>query len=588
MDEINKNEIGNMLMNAEGVCPNCGTRTSLLGGLFSAREAGIEDLKVCRCPQCHHIYRYELNEGNLVFSEDITDVYETEVNPDEISAEPEIIRPELDVNLLTDIPTEPDEEIQPVEIPQQEEEIEFDADEDPDTYEDSIIEEISYEKIEDQTEKTLLEEPEEEGVPYEHAEMKICPKCGRSIPTIARYCPYCRKNLTANGNPAKLKKLVIPGIIAALAIALVTAAVLYFPKAAKVKEYNEALKLVKSGEYQQAAEAFDKMGDYQKAKKYVKYCNGVLKFNSGDYDGARELLDAIGSIEDSNYYLSYLKGLEKIKANTYKASDFTSAADDFGKAKNIADAAGMEKYCRALASFVNDEASAADKLKEVVSESAIGSQYLRVANECAGYIDAITRLESGDSNAIDDLISIMESGNILIDRKAGNYSDYIEAMSLYKEGKYYSASVIFSRLDILDSQQMAESCIQKRPSTGIVYKASTSKSVSIVIYDTSDSRDLFVKIYNSSDTLVETLYIRDGGKATAYLPTGSYRFALASGDGSKWYGTKETYGPDGIYQRLKINDSGGEYYKMSAGSYSLKFNVSNGNVTSQTTNYGDV
>ena len=83
MDEKNVSDIGSIFMNSEGVCPNCGERVTVLGGLFSAREAGIEDISVCRCPHCHRVFRYELTDGTLNFRDDVTEQFTAPVKPDE-------------------------------------------------------------------------------------------------------------------------------------------------------------------------------------------------------------------------------------------------------------------------------------------------------------------------------------------------------------------------------------------------------------------------------------------------------------------------------------------------------------------------
>ena len=109
----------------------------------------------------------------------------------------------------------------------------------------------------------------------------------------------------------------------------------------------------------------------------------------------------------------------------------------------------------------------------------------------------------------------------------------------------------------------------------------------MTIYDTSDGDDMFVKIYDSSDNLVESLYIRDGSSATAYFQGGSFRMAIAYGDYNYWYGPKEAFGSMGTYQRLLLNGSN-EYYSFPSGnSFTLKFNVTNGNVDHKSSNYGD-
>ena len=98
---------------------------------------------------------------------------------------------------------------------------------------------------------------------------------------------------------------------------------------------------------------------------------------------------------------------------------------------------------------------------------------------------------------------------------------------------------------------------------------------------------MFVKIYDSNDVLVESLYIRDGASATAYFQGGKFRMAIAYAESEYWYGPNEAFGSMGTYQRLLLNGND-EYYNFPGGnSYTLKFNVSNGNVDLKSSNYGD-
>ncbi|MCR5067443.1 MAG: hypothetical protein K6A14_05240, partial [Erysipelotrichaceae bacterium] len=443
-----------------------------------------------------------------------------------------------------------------------------------------IIEEFKFSSAKPQADETI-ETVEEE--------MKICPKCGRNIPARARFCPYCRKSLTESPVKAAVRKYRVPAAIALAAIVLITALVIFLPNASKRKSYNEAIRQLKDGEYTQAIQTFSELGDYQKAPAYVKYCQGILRFNEGSYEEAGELFRSVGSLEKTNYYLSYLSGVEKLASNSVKSSEYTAAAEAFDKAKDIADAADMAAYSRAVGNFVSDNtADALSALSTIVSDNRIASGYISQAKEILSYIDAVTRLENGEEKALDDLAGVLNSCSELVSRKSGDYGTYIEAMNYYKEKKFYTAMCIFNSIsDFRDAQKMADSCLQSRPGNGIVYRASSSKAVGLTIYDTSNGEDMFVKIYNSNDKLVETLYIRDGSKATAYLPAGSFRIALASGKGAEWYGTVETFGPNGTYQRLLLTGSG-EYYSFKSGKYTLKFNVTDGNVNHTYTDYGDV
>ena len=63
--------------------------------------------------------------------------------------------------------------------------------------------------------------------------------------------------------------------------------------------------------------------------------------------------------------------------------------------------------------------------------------------------------------------------------------------------------------------------------------------------------------------------------------------AIATGESYYWFGPKEAFGSMGTYQRLLLNGSN-EYYDFPGGnSFTLKFNVSNGNVDHKASNYGD-
>ncbi|MBO4537671.1 MAG: zinc-ribbon domain-containing protein [Erysipelotrichaceae bacterium] len=615
MDPINTNDIGNLLMNSEGTCPCCGSRLTVIAGLLSAKQAGIEDISVCRCPQCGHVFRYELKAGGLEFTEDLTDTF--------VPGKPEVAEEAAESAAEETVKAEskPRKKARKTkDCPKCGARVPIKDSVCPKCGEAFPEEETA---VEDAEEKTVIDLPAETPAPVEEAvaeteplkaaaiipetddliteivaeavfrkdeeeEMKTCPKCGKSIPARAQYCPYCRKHLVESKAAAGFRKYRLVAAVALAVIALIVAAVIYLPTAAKSKSYNQALKLVKSGEYQQAVDAFNELGDYQKARQYASYCQAVLNFNAGNLEGAEPLFRASGSVENANNYLSYLSGIEKLKANSVKAADYTSAADDFKKAGDIADALSMETFARAIASFINDSfENAVASLRSVIDDGKVASSYLKQAKEIVSYVDAVTRLENHDEKALADLSSVLTNASPLVTRKAGDYATYIEAMNAYNDKKFYTAWCAFNSIDILDAEQMAASCIQSRPGSGIVYRSGSSKSVSLTIYDTSDGEDLFIKIYNSSDTLVETLYIRDGGKATAYLPTGSFRIALASGNGSQWYGPKETFGPAGRYQRLLLTGSA-EYYSFNSGKYTLKFNVSNGNVNTKSSDYGDV
>jgi tetratricopeptide (TPR) repeat protein len=580
MDEANRNEL-DLLVNTEGTCPHCGKTATLVEYLLAARQAAVSDTAIACCPQCGHLFRHELQQGRMTFGEDLTESLlndQTSPEADTPAEQPDVRLPEENENVPELISISED----PGEIPE------------PQAPENPAPQTASQSSDEDEQVQEIIEEfkvspdAEEKEEPVEE-EMRTCPKCGRSIPARANFCPYCRKALRENRTLNGLKKYRLPAAIALAVIVIAAALIIYLPNASKRRSYNLAISLARDGDYQQAVQLFSELGDYQKAARYVQYCQGILAFQEGSYEDAASALKAAGKLEEANRYLAYLDGLEKLAANSLKNSDYQSAAEDFEKAGQISDAAAMAAYSKALGAFVSDEPDEAVRmLNDIISSNSVASQFLSQARQIIGYLSAVERLESGDEKALDDLADVLKNSSGLISRKAGDLGDYIEAISYYREKKFYTAMTIFNSIsDFRDSQKMADSCRQSRPSSGIVYRSGSSGAVSLTIYDSSDGDDMFVKIYNASDTLVETLYIRDGSKATAKLPAGSFRVALAVGKGDEWYGPVETFGPSGTYQRLLLTGSE-EYYKFKAGKYTLKFNVSNGNVNHTYTDYGDV
>ena len=80
------------------------------------------------------------------------------------------------------------------------------------------------------------------------------------------------------------------------------------------------------------------------------------------------------------------------------------------------------------------------------------------------------------------------------------------------------------------------------------------------------------------------MYIKSGSTATVKLPAGTYILKIATGKG-EWYGEKEMFGPNGVYQRLKNGSSSDRFTLERRGDYVLTMNVStNGNVGSQKEN----
>ena len=171
---------------------------------------------------------------------------------------------------------------------------------------------------------------------------------------------------------------------------------------------------------------------------------------------------------------------------------------------------------------------------------------------------------------------------------AGGYTEYVKGLDYLEKELFFSAYTCFKNsYGLKDAEELAETCFQPRPVSGILYRNASSGSVEVTVYDTDDGKDMYLKIYDESNELIETLYIRDGESATAYFQGGAFRMAVAYGENGWWFGPEESFGTTGIYQRLLLS-GGDEYFEFPSGSsYSLRFDVDDGNVNRRSSDYGD-
>ena len=375
--------------------------------------------------------------------------------------------------------------------------------------------------------------------------------------------------------------------IGAAAAVIVFALAFVIPAWQKSQKYKQALKKLDQREYQEAIDLFAELPEYKDADQYALYAGGMKDFYDGNLDRAKEQLDSSMGILDAPLYVSYINGVNSMSEGYY-ADSYEDAYQSLIGAGGILDSSDLAVYVRGVADFLSEDYKAADTaFRKVVSDNAIDTEYIGRSQNAVLYMDAIEKFDAGDYSVKEDFITVSDNDDGMIGGMPLAYVDYIEAKELYDEGHYYKARRKFSGcFEIKDAAELYESCIQDRPSTGIIYDKNQSSAVSIIIKDNEDGEDMFVKIYNSSDKLAETLYIRDGKSGTAKIAAGRHRMALASGDGNEWYGTKDMFGSGGSYRKLLI-DGDDEFYKFLSGyEYTLQFNVSEGgNVASQYTDY---
>ena len=373
------------------------------------------------------------------------------------------------------------------------------------------------------------------------------------------------------------------GMLAAMGLCVFLA----MPTLQKNSQYRSAIKQMERGEYEEAYASLDGLAGYKDADQYISYCRALEHYTNGELDEAIADFSSVGDLGQAQQYVSYITAEKTIKGSN-KVQDYNDAIELFKQASNLLDSKGMIEYCQGIIAFLNNEDKALDQLQKIADKKEIKEKYYNEAANLIRYVAARDSFDSDDMTSLNVLRNLVDDRDSLVASLAGAYVDYIDGLDYFEKEKYYSAFVCFSNAsEIRDGAERAEACFQERPASGILYRNSASDAVDITIYDSIDNKDMFVKIYDDSDELVETLYIRDGAAVTAYFQSGTYRIAVAIGSSDWWFGTEEAFGEDAIYQKLLLNGSE-EYYEFPSGnSYSLSFDVENGNANRVCSSFKD-
>ena len=163
--------------------------------------------------------------------------------------------------------------------------------------------------------------------------------------------------------------------------------------------------------------------------------------------------------------------------------------------------------------------------------------------------------------------------------KAGGagYSDYLQACLLAAQGRYYSAREMFEKSGYGDSAERAASCAEPLPETGELRHhpdiQGSDVSLTFTVHTTDESRGTCFKVFNPDGEEICTVLVRGGDSATVHVPAGTYR--IMDGTGYEWYGSTETFGPDGKYAWLTFSEDENSRYDavLDYGAYELEVNV---------------
>lgn len=300
--------------------------------------------------------------------------------------------------------------------------------------------------------------------------------------------------------PKKMKPwMLVIGIIAALAIIGGIAYGIYQSNLAKqrAEDYSQAQSLYAAGKYEEAAEAFAALEDYEDCVDMYKKC--------GLWIDAQKLEAAAG--EDP--------------AAWEKAAD---AYRKIGEPK----ANNQATTCQNTATFYS-------------------ASQLMAERDWDGALALLDDLPD-DFMGSDDLKQECEIWKL-----------YEEAEALLADKHYYDAYELFNSLSYVsyegmpDMNERAQACIQSFPSAGVVYRGDGYGSEDSELEIISNySVNAFYKIYDG-DTLVLSIAVPAGSSTAFWLPAGTYK--LKECTGSNWFGTTDLFGDDGYYYTCTFGES---------------------------------
>lgn len=339
---------------------------------------------------------------------------------------------------------------------------------------------------------------------------------------------------------------------------------------AKIRHYDLGTDYLQAGDYEKARDVFSALGDYEDAQKKAAYAEKGITYQAakksmelGAYEQAGDSFRTLGGFKDSvelaeecEHALAYETG-----KSLYEKGDYAAAIEALEGADGYSNSETLLRECRlSLTSSEIEKAMASGDYEYALSllDTEFGE-----------------KLENRDALAL----------------QCRNEIKYAEADAAFSDGLYYTASDLFKALgSFRDAEERAEKCVLDNPKTGEVYHNPDYSSVGCSLKidpNTGNGTNTYFKIYivnGSEETLVSSVFIKSGSTATVKLPAGTYILKIATGKG-EWYGEKEMFGPNGVYQRLKNGSSSDRFTLERRGDYVLTMNVStNGNVGSQKEN----
>ena len=250
---------------------------------------------------------------------------------------------------------------------------------------------------------------------------------------------------------------MIIAIVVILAVLLVGGGIAAFFLTAPMRNYNKAMDLKDSGDYEQAIDILTDLDGYEDSAAQItecKYLNAKQKIDNEDFDTAREILTELGDYKDSKDELNRCDYLDAKKM--LADGEYDEAKTAFQALGNYEDSKDLIKECdygRAT-QLVNDKKySDAKKIFESLGSYSDSKTKIKECNYFIGKekissspADAIELLEdAGDYKDSKDLLKQAKMNYCKKNKKASDSNTYKYLKELKAEN-YSGAAALYKEL----------------------------------------------------------------------------------------------------------------------------------------------
>jgi tetratricopeptide (TPR) repeat protein len=358
---------------------------------------------------------------------------------------------------------------------------------------------------------------------------------------------------------AKKKPLKIPLIALAAAILILVVGFAIYPRQA-VKDYQEAARLMKAGEYAQAEALFVSLDGFKDAVKQAALCEQAFAYSQAV------------QLKDQGQYAA-------AEAAFIKLGDYEDAADLAAWCNKKVD------YDQAVKLMDDGSFAAAQAIFSQLGDFEQAKELAQTCQDTLDYSQAVAKMKAGDYQAAITAFGILgsfkDSAKLL--EECNNLIIYEKAEAALKASQYYNAYELYKSIPgFKDSTKKAASCIQTLPDTRVLTKnADYSFNFAPLRFNTAKGVATYIKILDSKNKVVATAFVNSGKTLDMIMPKGSFTIKYATG--TTWFGSKDLFGKTGSYQQFD------QVFKFTTqdNGFEITFKAANGNLGSQTVNQTD-